>query len=227
MIRSAAVIILFLIAVPAPAEITPVSATVTAERVNLRVSPSLKSEITGQVSRGDRVGVILTDGDWCAVNPPPDMPAWVSADYVEEGRVTADRLNVRSGPGISYGLLTRIGRGTEVEVLKEKDGWLRIPVPERTRLWISARYLSTPQPPADKETVPESFTPFPAEKKEGGGRSRSPAASSISFSLFLSLSPRHRSRSGRLSAGLSSPSPSPIPDRLSPTAGRAVYGFGQ
>ena len=150
--RAAAVIILLLAVGVVRAEIGPVPARVNADRVNLRISPNLKSEIVGQVSRGDRVDVILTDGDWSAITPPPETSAWISADYVSDSRVTADRLNVRSGPGVAYGRLTRISKGTEIEVREEKDGWIRIPVPEGTRLWVSARFLAgmapTPSPPA-------------------------------------------------------------------------------
>jgi len=158
---AAAVIISFLLFFPARAEIGPVPAGVNADRVNLRISPNLKSEIVGQVSRGDRVEVILTDGDWSAINPPPETAAWISADYVSDSRVAADRLNVRSGPGVAYGRLTRIPKGTEIEILEEKDGWIRIPVPEGTRLWVSARFLTgmTPAPSPPSAVREEKIAP--------------------------------------------------------------------
>ncbi|MDP8213908.1 MAG: SH3 domain-containing protein [Candidatus Euphemobacter frigidus] len=123
-------------------EVSSLPATVTGDNVNLRVSPSRRSEIVGQLQRGEEVRVLLTDGEWCAIVPPPGISAWVSNDYLHDGVVTGSRVNVRSGPGVSYGRLTFLRRGMSVKVLKERGGWAKIELPATGRLWVSARYIS-------------------------------------------------------------------------------------
>lgn len=123
-------------------EVSTLPATVTGDNVNLRVSPSRRSEIVGQLQRGEEVRILLTDGEWYAIVPPPGISAWVSADYLHDGVVTGSRVNVRSGPGVSYGRLTFLRRGMSVPVLEEREGWAKIELPATGRLWVSARYIS-------------------------------------------------------------------------------------
>ena len=126
---------------PVFAEVDSAPGTVTGDNVNMRVSPSLRSEVVGQLERGQEVRILLTDGEWCAIIPPMKMSAWVSKQYVKDGLVTGRRVNVRSGPGISYGRLTYLRQGTAVTVLEEKGGWVKIDLPDTGRLWVSSRYI--------------------------------------------------------------------------------------
>ena len=144
------------VALPVSGEVSSVPGMVTGNNVNLRVSPSRKSEIVGQMQRGRLVQVLLTDGDWCAIVPPPGIPAWVSAQYVKEGVVTVSRVNVRSGPGVSYGRLTYLRKGDVVSVLEKKDCWVRIELPPTGRLWVSACYIGAP---GESEAGPEEPSP--------------------------------------------------------------------
>ena len=137
---------------PVFAEVTSVPGTVTGDNVNMRVSPGLRSEVVGQLERGQEVRILLTDGEWCAIIPPMKISAWVSEQYVKDGLVTGRRVNVRSGPGISYGRLTYLREGTTLTVLEEKGGWVKITLPDTGRLWVSSRYID--QTPIG--TAPES-----------------------------------------------------------------------
>jgi uncharacterized protein YraI len=137
---------------PAFAEVTSVPGTVTGDNVNMRISPALRSEVVGQLERGQEVEILLTDGEWCAIIPPMKISAWVSEQYVKDGLVTGRRVNVRSGPGISYGRLTYLREGTALTVLEEKGGWVKITLPDTGRLWVSSRYIA--QTPIG--TAPES-----------------------------------------------------------------------
>jgi len=147
---------------PALAEVTSVPGTVVGDNVNMRVSPGLRSEVVGQLDRGEEVRVLLTDGEWCAIIPPGEMFGWVSSQYVTDGRVSGSRVNVRSGPGVSYGRLTYLRKDTEVDVLEEKAGWVKITLPKTGRLWVSARYID--QSPDDP--MPENSFPASDQKRE-------------------------------------------------------------
>jgi hypothetical protein len=62
-------------------------------------------------------------------------------------RITGSSVNMRSGPGTRYGVLNRVTRGTEVEVLESyQQGWLRLRVLEDQRIgWVAATLVSGSQ----------------------------------------------------------------------------------
>ncbi|TCJ90044.1 UNVERIFIED_ORG: N-acetylmuramoyl-L-alanine amidase [Anoxybacillus amylolyticus] len=56
--------------------------------------------------------------------------------------VTADRVNVRQGPGVPYRPLANVHRGEAYRLIEVKDGWVNIEwKPNRTG-WIAARYVA-------------------------------------------------------------------------------------
>jgi hypothetical protein len=59
------------------------------------------------------------------------------------GWVTAALLNVRSGPGLNYGVIGTLSRGEEVRLLGRNGGgsWLKIETYGGFRGWVSARYI--------------------------------------------------------------------------------------
>ena len=130
---------------------------VTGSNVNLRTGPSRHADIVGQLPRGTEVLVVLTDGEWSGIVPPEGTAGWISRDYLEDGVVTASRVNLRAGPSVAYSSLMRLGEGATVSVIEERDGWARVELPDTVRLWMSSRYLSAvsetdaPRPsPADR-----------------------------------------------------------------------------
>ena len=62
---------------------------------------------------------------WANTNP---------AQYV--GEVTGSRVNVRTGPHLSYDVLMSAEEGQKVYVIEEKGDWLKIRLPRDLRLWI-------------------------------------------------------------------------------------------
>lgn len=62
-------------------------------------------------------------------------------------RITGTSVNMRAGPGTRYGILTRVTRDTEVEVLESFDnGWLRLRVLDTQRIgWVSGTLVSADQ----------------------------------------------------------------------------------
>ncbi|MBY7144656.1 SH3 domain-containing protein [Virgibacillus sp. NKC19-3] len=52
--------------------------------------------------------------------------AYVSGAYINNGKVTADVLNVRSGPNASKKVVGQLTKGTKVKVIDEANGWNQI-----------------------------------------------------------------------------------------------------
>lgn len=64
-----------------------------------------------------------------------------SQDKVKTGIVTASVLNVRSGPGINYSVLTTVNRGARVTILGSKNGWYNVKLSNGRVAWVSMSYV--------------------------------------------------------------------------------------
>ncbi|MGR3504240.1 MAG: SH3 domain-containing protein [Paracoccaceae bacterium] len=71
----------------------------------------------------------------------------VQEDLRDLRRITGTSVNMRAGPGTRFGVLTRVTRDTEVEVLESFDnGWLRLRVLDTQRIgWVSGTLVSADQ----------------------------------------------------------------------------------
>lgn len=74
--------------------------------------------------------------------------------------VTADTVNVRSGPGVGYEVLSTLDKGREVEEIST-EGWCPVEMDDNSIAWISRKYLSAV---AEDQTAPAP----PAQAVAGG-----------------------------------------------------------
>ncbi len=61
--------------------------------------------------------------------------------YPAEGRVSADRVQVRAGPGLNYYVCGVLSRDSKVVVHEERSGWLKIDPPKGCFSLIAAKYV--------------------------------------------------------------------------------------
>lgn len=123
--------------------------TVTGDRVSLRAAPEVNAVLLDRATIGDQL--LLVDNsnlEWVGVRPPPKIDLWVNADYIRDDVVLPARLNVRSGPSLSHGVVGVIERGEKLTVRGKLDGWVRVAPPEEAIVWISRQYtdFSTAEP---------------------------------------------------------------------------------
>lgn len=66
------------------------------------------------------------------------------ADSSFTATITADRLNVRSGPGVQYGVISKLTSGAQVKVTSQAEtgDWLRIALDSGAEGWIAAAYVT-------------------------------------------------------------------------------------
>jgi len=67
---------------------------------------------------------------------------WLSDRYVikaKKAMVTANSLNIRSGPASGFSMLGNLPKEAPVLVYETKDGWSRIDINEK---WVSSQFLS-------------------------------------------------------------------------------------
>ena len=89
--------------------------------------------------RGELAEAHLT---WTPVSTPSTPPP--NTGGPNTAVVTANRLNVRPGPGLGYGLITTINRDTAVTLTQRNAdaSWVGVILPDGTQGWVSARYLN-------------------------------------------------------------------------------------
>ena len=94
-----------------------------------------------------------------------------------QGQITTDSsLNVRSGPGTSYGVITKVDGGAAVTITGQADnGWYRIEIDGQTG-FVSDDYVSATEAAAGESPEElEELEPEPGEPESGyGGLRQSP-----------------------------------------------------
>ncbi len=119
----------------------PQVVTVTGDRVSLRAAPQRNAVLLDRATTGDQL--VLADNSnskWVGVRPPQKIDFWVNSEYVQDDVVLPARLNVRSGPSLSHGVVGVVARDEKLTVRGTLDGWVRIAPPEKAVVWISRAY---------------------------------------------------------------------------------------
>lgn len=69
-----------------------------------------------------------------------------STDVIDLREVAGSRVNMRSGPGTNFGVITTLSQGTEAEILEvDASGWARLRVIGSGQVgWMAERLLTQP-----------------------------------------------------------------------------------
>lgn len=131
--------------------------TVTASALNIRSGPSTSNSVVGYAYKGDKLQILETSNGWYKVKLSNGKTGWGSGKYInvsgdsssetpssgKTGTITADALNVRSGPSTSYGKVTMVYKGQSVTILESSNGWHKIKTQNGQIGWASSDYIST------------------------------------------------------------------------------------
>lgn len=115
-----------------------------AERVAVEVAPEAIPFNAPQVTRAAAFETpIETPAEEAVIiEASMEVPA-VEELPVDLRAVSGNRVNMRTGPGTNYGVLDKLVRGTQAEVIEvTAEGWARIRVVETGQVgWMSASLL--------------------------------------------------------------------------------------
>lgn len=157
--------------VPEPPSVQPFG-IVTAYRLNVRAGPDSHQAIIGQLNRRQVVSLVGRNprSTWLQIRLRDHSQGWVSARYIWSGMpvytlpvtggpvphpppdtigyVSVPKLNVRSGPGLRYGIMGWLYRYQQVHLLdRSYDGrWLKVEIEPNYRGWVYARYIQSNVP---------------------------------------------------------------------------------
>ncbi len=112
---------------------------VTASVLNVRSGPGTGHPKTGTVFAGNILGAYEENQGWVKISGSESR--WVAARYlipVVKGRVLADTLNIRTGPGTDYPVIDKLVKGADVLIFETDNGWCRVDPNEK---WVSAKYI--------------------------------------------------------------------------------------
>ena len=94
-------------------------------------------------------GVGIGDMDWFDGTLDQLKALWQSlspttppAPKADIRSVTADLLNIRSGPGTTYARLGMLSRGTKIRVASSAGGWASYIMPQGAVGWLAVQYLT-------------------------------------------------------------------------------------
>ena len=107
----------------------PISIKETTTGLNLREGPDTSHAVITVIPGGVDVQVYSIANGWARVSYK-NFVGYCSDKYLRQelnnGRVTASALNVRSGPGTSYRIKGQFSKGFVAEILDEQNGWYKV-----------------------------------------------------------------------------------------------------
>lgn len=125
---------------------------VTADNVNIRADSNLSSRVMGQVSRDTILEAGIVADAWIGIHPPGHVYGWIHSGLVGNGKITAKRVNIRSGPGINYEVISSYSSGDMPDTQGQFGEWLKVVPPENTIVWISRKFTEPFQPVKTEKT---------------------------------------------------------------------------
>jgi hypothetical protein len=165
----------------------PVMASVKCEVLDVRGQGSFAGEVIGHVKKGDTVTVLeeITlshahsgePAQWSRILMPTNIGAWVAGQFIssENKTVRVKKVNLRSGPGENYSVVGGLEKGTAIEEIGRKSGWIKIASPTNAFAFVASEYLepksgelaanSAPPtvPTPAPQTAPQPSVPTPPQ----------------------------------------------------------------
>lgn len=123
--------------------------TTSSGKLNVRSQPSSGASVVASLKKGSYITLISKSGSWWKVEYANGKYGYCHADYITIVQGTpvtvttqSGGLNVRSGPGTSYGKAATLYKGQTVIFLATSNGWSRVLYHGTKTGYVSAQYLS-------------------------------------------------------------------------------------
>lgn len=139
----------------------PRQGTVSATSLNVRARAGRQYEVVCQLSHGAAVEVVRDQGDWLGIRAPAESVAWLAADAVVDGVVTADKATIHAGPAPVFTAFGTFRKGEKVSVIRTRGKWLQVKPPAESLAWVHAVYIqqAEPEPPPEDDATAAADAP--------------------------------------------------------------------
>ncbi|MFZ5648050.1 MAG: SH3 domain-containing protein [Bacillota bacterium] len=148
------------------AEMTAARAEVTESGVNIRSGPGTGFRILGQAVAGSQYDVADKSGGWYKISGG-SVSGWISDQFVKISTAAASRgaaerpspvsgvavvkgseVNIRSGPGTNYNVLSSANRGQRFLLVDKANDWYKVKLDNNRSGWVVAWLVDVDRPPA-------------------------------------------------------------------------------
>jgi hypothetical protein len=113
-------------------------ASVSVEHANFEVPPAGEPimvtkvlQVTARIFRTRQINVVVAVAI-CAPGP---------RGICCSGTITANLVNVRQGPGLTYAVVAQVNAGTMVSVVELQPGWVKVRLANNVEGWIAAQFV--------------------------------------------------------------------------------------
>jgi cell wall-associated NlpC family hydrolase len=136
--------------------LAPTKATTNNNAVNMRTGPSKKYRVVAKLVRGATVDIIGSDGSWSKVSTVSGKTGWILSSLLRvNGTATApvattasrsattvaSSVNLRKGPGTSYGSFGKLASGSALTLVARSGDWIQVRSPRGTLGWVRSDLL--------------------------------------------------------------------------------------
>lgn len=120
-------------------------ALITAEKVNVRAEPNLRSKVLMQVDTYQKVYIVEERKPWYYVSVPKfGVKGWVFGDFVQPldyVMITGDDVNLREKPSQGSKVIMKLGKGMKFVKKGWQDNFVLVASPEKGYTgWVHQRY---------------------------------------------------------------------------------------
>ncbi|OCX63447.1 hypothetical protein BFP70_12415 [Thioclava sp. SK-1] len=115
----------------------------TAKAITAAQSDPVALPVSAEKAAITRITARATVGPKLIISPEHRIAQPTKLDGGTLWQVSANGLNVRSGPGTSNGRVDRLSRGDDVLLVAENGGWAKIRIEgDGTEGWVAKRFLT-------------------------------------------------------------------------------------
>ncbi|MEL7114924.1 MAG: SH3 domain-containing protein [Pseudomonadota bacterium] len=121
--------------------------------LNLRTGPGSSFAIVQKMFHGSAVNTLEYSGNWARVEHESGAVGWAHRRYMVPAATPTPAklyvyspsdgfLNLRTGPGTDFAIVTRMFNGEWVEILERRGNWVRVAHEYGAQGWAYAKYLT-------------------------------------------------------------------------------------
>lgn len=112
------------------------------EKVRLRLQPDLNAKVIKDLGRGELMLIVGEDNGFYRVKPDPDQRAYVYTKYVNNGKISGERVNIRLQPDLESPILIQLATGDQVVATAPPSGnWLEVSMPDPVVFYVAKEYI--------------------------------------------------------------------------------------
>lgn len=124
--------------------------------VNVRSGPGENYSKIASVKKGSTYKTLKTSNGWYNIALNSKQKGWIKGSFVtpinnpsqgtsiveKKVMISGTTVNIRSGPGVKYKLITSLKKGTTLSYLKVSNNWFNIVLANKKSGWVSGNYVT-------------------------------------------------------------------------------------